>query len=375
MRRSLNLGKILGIPIKLHSSWFLVALLLTFSLGGSYFPQRYPAWSELAYWAVGAITAIFLFVSVLLHELGHSVLALRERVPVKSITLFFFGGVAQIEREPPTAGAEFRIAIAGPLTSLGLAGLFAVSGELLANYSTLAGPLAYLSRINLTLALFNMIPGVPLDGGRVLRAALWGLGGSMRSATRWAATLGRAVGYAFIAIGIAQFFLAGSPGGLWLVFIGWFLNNAARANYQQVALRASLSGIKARSVMAQQCALVPDDLRLTNLIEDYVLAGGYNCFFVTDHGNVKGVITLDNIRAASRGSRQALTAQQVMTPIDTPLRADPDEDMADLLQRMNDDNVSQVPIVENGSLLGVVTRQGLLEYLQLRNDLGTAAAR
>jgi Zn-dependent protease len=372
--KSLNLGKILGIPIKLHASWFLVALLLTISLGGSYFPQRYPQWADAAYWSIGALTAIFLFVSVLLHELGHSVLALREKVPVRSITLFFFGGVAQIEREPPSAGAEFRIAIAGPLTSVGLAGFFAVLGNLFADYSTLAAPLAYLSRINLTLALFNMIPGFPLDGGRVLRATLWGLGGSLRSATRWAARLGRAIGYIFIALGIGQFFLMASPGGLWLVFIGWFLNNAARANYQQVALRDTLSGVKARNVMSRQCVPVPDDLQVRNLVQDYVLTAGHDCFYVVDNGRVKGVITLDNIRAAARDIRQALTTRQVMTPIDTPVQAGPDEDMGELLLKMDAANVNQVPVIENGDLLGVVTRENLLQYLQMRRDLGTAVA-
>jgi Zn-dependent protease/predicted transcriptional regulator len=374
VRGSMSIGKILGIPIKLHLSWFLVALLLTFSLGGSYFPQRYPDWSTGLYWSIGAITAILLFVSVLLHELGHSVLALREKVPVKSITLFFFGGVAQIGGEPPSAGAEFRIAIAGPLTSLGLAGIFALSGNLLADYSTVAAPLAYLGRINVTLALFNMIPGFPLDGGRVLRAALWGLGGNMRSATRLASTLGRGIGYLFIAIGVGQFFFTASPSGLWFVFIGWFLNNAARANYEQVALRDKLSGVKARNVMAQQCVAVPGDLPMTNLVQDYVLGAGYNCFFVTENGRIKGVITLENIRRASRDIRGALTTREVMTPVDAPVQARPDEEMMDLLQRMDEENVNQLPVIEDGNLLGVITRDNLLEYLRFHKDLGTAAA-
>jgi Zn-dependent protease/predicted transcriptional regulator len=355
VRGSMSIGKILGIPIKLHLSWFLVALLLTFSLGGSYFPQRYPDWSTGLYWSIGAITAILLFVSVLLHELGHSVLALREKVPVKSITLFFFGGVAQIGGEPPSAGAEFRIAIAGPLTSLGLAGIFALSGNLLADYSTVAAPLAYLGRINVTLALFNMIPGFPLDGGRVLRAALWGLGGNMRSATRLASTLGRGIGYLFIAIGVGQFFFTASP-------------------YEQVALRDKLSGVKARNVMAQQCVAVPGDLPMTNLVQDYVLGAGYNCFFVTENGRIKGVITLENIRRASRDIRGALTTREVMTPVDAPVQARPDEEMMDLLQRMDEENVNQLPVIEDGNLLGVITRDNLLEYLRFHKDLGTAAA-
>ncbi len=373
MSGSISLGRILGIPIRLHSSWFLVALLITVSLGGSYFPQAFPGWSTAVYWAVGALTAIFLFVSVLLHELGHSVLALRERVPVKSITLFFFGGVAQIDREPPTAGAEFRIAIAGPLTSLGLAAALGLLGQVVANNSTLAAPLAYLGRINLTLALFNMIPGFPLDGGRVLRAILWGLGGSLRRATRWASNVGRAVALLFIAVGVAQFFLGANPGGLWLAFIGWFLNNAARASYQQADLRDALAGVKARNVVSQQCLTVPADLRVRNLVQDYVLAAGYDCFYVTEDDHLVGLITLDNIRAANRRGQPDLALRQVMTPLDNGFQADPEEDMLNLLQKMDEAAVNQVPVIEDGDLLGVITRENLLHYIRLRKDLGTAA--
>jgi Zn-dependent protease len=344
MRGTLTLGKILGIPIRLHSSWFLIAVLVTWSLAGSYFPQQYPGWAAATYWVVGAATAILFFGSVLLHELGHSVLALREKVPVRNITLFIFGGVAQISREPPTAGAEFRIAIAGPLTSLALAGLSSLLGSVAAGSAVLAAPLAYVGRINLMLALFNLIPGFPLDGGRVLRSILWGFGTNFRAATLWASRVGRGVAFLFILAGVGQMFLGGFLNGLWIAFIGWFINNAAESSYQQVVLRDTLAGVQVRNVMAQQCLTVPANLQLNRLVEDHVLGAGHRCFFVADEGELGGLITLHNIR--------------------------PDEDLLTLLQRMDEADVNQVPVMDNGHLLGVITREHLLRYMRLRSDLG-----
>jgi len=370
MQGSLTLGKILGIPIKLHSSWFLIAALITWSLAGGYFPQEYPGWATITYWIVGAVTAVLFFASVLLHELGHSVLALREKVPVRNITLFIFGGVAQIGREPPTAGAEFRIAVAGPLTSLLLAGVSGLLGRMLDGSAALAAPLAYVARINLMLALFNMIPGFPLDGGRVLRALLWGLGGSFRTATRWASWVGRGVAYLFILTGVGQIFLGSFLNGLWIAFIGWFLNNAAESSYQQVVLRDTLAGVTVRSVMTERCPIVSSDLRLDHLVNDLVLGQGQRCFFVADNENLQGLITLHNIRAVPSEQRETLTASQIMTPTESLFRAHPDDDVLALLQRMDEANVNQVPVMDNSHLLGVITREHLLHYIRLRSELG-----
>jgi Zn-dependent protease len=348
----------------------LIAVLVTWSLAGSYFPQQYPGWAAATYWVVGAATAILFFGSVLLHELGHSVLALREKVPVHNITLFIFGGVAQISREPPTAGAEFRIAIAGPLTSLALAGLSSLLGSVAAGSAVLSAPLAYVGRINLMLALFNLIPGFPLDGGRVLRSILWGFGTSFRAATRWASRVGRGVAFLFILAGVGQMFLGGFLNGLWIAFIGWFINNAAESSYQQVVLRDTLAGVQVRNVMAQQCLTVPADLQLNRLVEDHVLGAGHRCFFVADEGELGGLITLHNIRAVPRDQRDELVVSQIMTPADALFRARPDEDLLTLLQRMDEADVNQVPVMDNGHLLGVITREHLLRYMRLRSDLG-----
>jgi len=369
MKGSLSLGRILGIPVRLHASWFLIAALITWSLAAGYFPQTNPGWTSATYLIVGAATALIFFASVLLHELGHSVLALREGVPVKSITLFIFGGVARIGREPPTAGAEFRIAIAGPLTSLGLAAAFGGLSAILAEYAVVAAPLAYLGRINLLLAAFNMIPGFPLDGGRVLRAALWQFGGGYEKATRWAARTGQAVAYGFIGLGVVQFFLGGLTNGLWLAFIGWYLNSAARASYQQVALQNMLTGLKARNVMIEQCAPVSSDLRLDRLVEDHLLKGDQRCFFVSDSDDPQGVITLHDVKGVSPSQRERLTTGEVMTSARSGLAADAEDDAWGLLQKMNEDGVRTVPILENGRLLGVVTLEHLWNQIRLRSEL------
>ena len=370
MRGSFTLGKILGIPIRLHSSWFLVAALVAWSLASGYFPQEYPGWAAATYWIIGAVTAALFFASVLLHELGHSILALREKVPVRSITLFIFGGVAQIGREPPTAGAEFRIAVAGPLTSLLLAGIASFLGRILDSSAALAAPFAYVARINLMLALFNMIPGFPLDGGRVLRALLWGLGGNFRSATRWASWAGRAVAYLFILAGVWQMFLGSFLNGLWIAFIGWFLNNAAESSYQQVVLRDTLAGVPVRNVMAEQCFTVPGSVQVNRLVEDHVLGAGHRCFFVADDGALQGLITLHNLRAIPAGRRYDMTANQIMTPVNTVFRVRPDEDMLTVLKKMDEADVNQAPVMDNGHLLGVITREHLLHYIRLRSELG-----
>ena len=370
MSGALSLGKVLGIPIRLHTTWFLVAVLVTVSLAAGFFPQQYGGWSPATYWLVGGVTAVLFFGSVLLHELGHSVVALRERVPVKSITLFIFGGVAQIGAEPPTAGAEFRIAVAGPLVSFALAAIFTGLGAILSGTDFLFAPLAYLGRINLLLGAFNLIPGFPLDGGRVFRALLWKTGGNFRSATRWASRAGQLVALSFILYGIAQFFFGGGlVGSLWYIFIGWFLNNAAQSSYQQAVLRDTLSGVKARNVMTQQCQTVPAGVPLDRLVEDNILGQGQRCFFIADQADLKGLITLHNIRRVAAGHRGEVTTDQAMTPSDLVYQVHPEDDVMTVLQKMDESDVNQVPVVDGGRLIGLITRESLLHDIRLRAEL------
>jgi Zn-dependent protease len=248
-RNTLSIGKIFGIPLHLDLSWFLIFALVTWSLAVSYFPSEFKNWPTYEFWIVGAFTSIFFFASVLIHELGHSVVALRYNVSVKSITLFIFGGVAQIAAEPPSAVAEFFIAIAGPLTSFLLAGLFTLLETLFSGMTPLFAGFKYLAYINLVLAIFNLIPGFPLDGGRVFRAILWGSTHSLRKATRIAAMVGQVVAFGFILLGFWQILTGNLGNGIWIAFIGWFLQSAAVSELRSQQLHDLLSGHQVMQAM------------------------------------------------------------------------------------------------------------------------------
>ena len=281
-------------------SWFVIFALLTWMLAGSYYPEEFKHWSPLLYWLMGAVTAIMLFASVLLHELGHSVVALRYKIPVRSITLFLFGGIAQIGAEPPSAIAEFFIAIAGPLVSLALAVFFYAAQPLIAGMEPLLGLAKYLAYINMALVLFNLIPGYPLDGGRVLRAIVWAITGDMDRSTLIAADVGRFFAFLLIFAGVWQMFNGNFGGGLWVAFIGWFLDNAASVQIQQVMFRGLLTGHRVAQAMSTHCATVPEDMTLQQLVDEQILGGGQRSFLVNRGDQTVGLITLHRIKDVPR---------------------------------------------------------------------------
>src|SRR5579863_9758472 len=316
VRQNIPLGRILGIPIGLDYSWFLVFALLTWSLGGSYYPAEFKNWPPALYWITGAATAIMMFGSVLLHELGHSVVALRYKVPVRSITLFIFGGVAQIAGEPPSAAAEFLIAIAGPAVSLGLAAFFSVMKPSVGAIQPLWGLAKYLAYINLAVGLFNLIPGYPLDGGRVFRAIVWAITGNMRRATLLAANTGRIFGFLFIFVGFGQMLAGNFAGGLWIAFIGWFLESAAAGQVQQVIVQDVLAGHAVSEAMSKRYVTVPADLTLQKLVDDHILGTGCRCFVVSRGTETVGLMTVHQVKEVPRGEWVRTTVGEVMLPLD-----------------------------------------------------------
>jgi Zn-dependent protease len=370
MHASVKLGRIWGIPIGLHTSWFLIFGLVAWSLATGYFPDEFPDLSLPAYWVLGAVTSILLFGSVLVHELGHAYLARREGIPVNSITLFIFGGVAQISREPQSPGAEFRIAIAGPLTSLALAVGFGALWLVDQPVSMLAAPSLWLARINFALAAFNMIPGFPLDGGRVLRAIVWAVTGSYLRATRVASFTGQLAAFGFIGVGVFTIFGGNFFNGIWLAFIGWFLQNAAAASYAQANMQQSLSGVTALEAMTRDCVRVPSDLSLQELVERQILVGGQRCFFVADNGALEGMLTLTDVTQTPRSSWQTVTTGQTMRRREELVSVLPDTELLSALQAMDDANVNQVPVMDGEDLLGVLSREQVLRYVRLRAQLG-----
>jgi|WetSurMetagenome_2_1015567.scaffolds.fasta_scaffold93700_2 Zn-dependent protease/CBS domain-containing protein len=370
-RHNIPLGKIVGIPIGLDYSWFVVFALITWMLAGSYYPTEFKDWSVALYWFMGAVTAIMLFVSVLLHELGHSVIALRYKIPVRNITLFLFGGVAQIGAETPSAIAEFVIAIAGPFVSLFLATFFYLVQPFVVGMEPLLGLAKYLAYINLALVLFNLIPGYPLDGGRVFRAIVWSITGNMRRATIMAAKVGRFFAFLFIFAGVWQMLSGNFGGGLWIAFIGWFLDNAASTQLHQVMFQGLLSNHTVSQAMSTHCPSVPVDLTLQQLVDEHVLISGQRCYFVTRGGTTVGLMTLHRIKEVPRLEWATTSAAQVMLPLEQLKRIEPDTGLWDALQNMDRDGVNQMPVIRDRQVVGMLTREDVITYLRTLQELGT----
>ena len=369
MRGSMRLGKLFGIPIWLHYSWFLIFAFFTISLSLS-FRATYD-WSTTVIWVVGVTTSLLLFGSVLTHELAHSLVSRRNGVPVKSITLFIFGGVARISRESSLPSAEFRMAIVGPLCSLTLAGLFALVWWPTRHISEPVAALAgWLARINASLAVFNMVPGFPLDGGRVLRSILWATTRSYRRATRIATRIGQGVAYLMILGGVALVLFGDWYSGMWLAFIGWFLDNAASTSYRQVMLRESLQGFSARDVMSQECPLVSSDLSLRQLVQMHVLPTGRRYFFIAEDNRLGGIMTMNDIKAVPESKWDSVTVGQAMTPTHKLQTAQPDDSALSVLDRMDEAEVNQMPVLENGRIVGIIVQEELLRFIRIRAELG-----
>lgn len=369
-RHNIPLGRILGIPIGLDYSWFLVFALLTWMLGGSYYPAEFKDWPVALYWIMGAVTAIALFASVLLHELGHSVVAMRYKIPVRSITLFLFGGVAQIGAEPPSAKAEFLIAIAGPLVSLALGGIFLGVHALVGGIETLLGLAEYLTYINFALVAFNLIPGYPLDGGRVFRAIVWAITKNMRRATVIAGNVGRFFGFLFILVGVWQIFRGNFGGGLWIAFIGWFLDSAASAQVHQVMFQTLLAGHTVSQAMSRHCASVPAELTLQQLVDEHILTGGQRCFLVRHNGDTVGLMTLHRVREVPRPDWDKTTAAQVMLPLDQLKRITPTTGLWNALMLMDRDGVNQLPVMSDGQVVGMLSREDVISFMRTVQELG-----
>ncbi len=372
MPASIRLGRIFGIEIGLHYSWFIIAALIVLSLVGQ-FTITEPSWARSTIWIMASVTAILFFASIVVHELSHALVARAGDLPVSSITLFALGGVARIDRDAASAGAEFWMAIAGPIASAIIGGICVVSARALGwptpGASGLAGPvLGWLGYINLALAAFNMIPGYPLDGGRVLRALLWRASGSMERATRQAARVGQAVGLGMIFFGMLRAFSGAGFGGLWIAFIGWFLLQAAQTSYAHVVILDRLRGIHVSDVMIRQPAAVPTHTTLRTVAEDLRHTGARSAA-VTRDGEIVGIVTVRDVASVPQEEWNQRIVDEVMHPLEraqTVSSAAPASDAFELIAR---GNVAEVPVVDRDHLEGMVTRSHLLEVLRTRAEL------
>jgi Zn-dependent protease/CBS domain-containing protein len=371
-RGSLVLGTIRGIPIRIHFTWLIIFGLLSWSLASGYFPQHYPDLPITAYWIKGIIAALFLFGSVLVHELMHALMAQSLRVPIAGITLFALGGVSEMKQEPPSPSAEFKIAIVGPLASLVLAGLFWFLWRALEREGpdpSFAAIALYLMGLNTVVAVFNMLPAFPLDGGRVLRAIIWGITKNLKKATYLATRVGRIFAYILISLGAVSLFAGAGFQGIWMALIGFFLLQGAQASYTQVILKEALAGIAVRDIMVKDVVSVPPGLSVRTLIEGFFLTHGYGGFPVVDNGQVLGIVSLGDVKRIPPEEYDRVTVREVMIPLTERLTIAPEEDVSLALQHMAEDALGRLIVMERGRMLGLVTKTGLSRFLQMKLEL------
>ena len=374
-----EIGRALGIPIRVHASWFFVFIFVTWTLATGYLPEALPGLSGSRYWGMGTVAALLLFLSVLLHELGHSYVALRYRIPIGQITLFLFGGVAHMRKEPPSPMAEFLIAIAGPAVSFALGALCfgaAVAAEALPlpaggrGFVVLGGLLGF---NNVVLGLFNLIPGFPLDGGRALRAGLWAWSKNFNRATSQAAIIG--LGFGILIGGLGAVLVGGTISGVfdrstagnggWLIFIGAFLFGAAWSTKRQVALRTALASTSVRDVMIRAVVTVPPHLSVQAVVDDFFVAHGYGGFPVSEEGEIVGLIAVEDVQAIPQAVWPWRTVREVMRPAAPELFIPPDRSIMQAMERMVQEGWDRLVVVEEGQPIGLITRSAVAQFLEL----------
>jgi Zn-dependent protease/CBS domain-containing protein len=376
MKSQIKLGTVFGVELGLHYSWLVIALLITFSLVAQFHAVN-RNWSEALVWSTAILTGMLFFACLFAHELSHAVVAKARGIPVHKITLFLLGGVAQIEKEASDPKSEFWMAIVGPITS-GLLGVAMLALARLAGWQLWTSPttpgtalLVWLGYINLALGAFNMIPGFPLDGGRVLRAILWWTMGDMERSTRAAAFIGQVIAVLFIGFGILEFFFipGAGLGGLWIAFIGWFLLQAAGATFMQVRTGSLLRGLRVKDVMSTDSYAVDPEVSLQEFVHEHLLPTGRRFFLVIQDGRLLGVITPNEVRAVEPRAWPFTPVRNVMRSADKVHFVSPDMPAAEALETMGREDVNQLPVMSGGRVEGVVTRAHVLQVLRSRAEL------
>ncbi len=362
-KQSIYIGRIFGIPVRLDFSWFFVVFFFSYLLAVGYFPHQIKDASILQYWAAGLLTSLLLFGSVLLHELGHALVARIYSIPVRRIKLMVFGGVAQFEHEPESAASEFWTALGGPFVNI-LLGILLYFVQPLFQASQWSSVIVYyLMYINFILAVFNLIPGFPLDGGRVFRAIVWAITHNLRKATVIAAGTGRFIAFSFIFWGAVQILHGYFADGLWILFIGWFLDSAAAAQIQQSDIRALLEGHTVREAMSKHYGVIEPDISLQTLVDYHIIGEGRRSLIVQKDGKVLGMLTLHHLREIPADMRDKVTVQDVMMPLEEIKRIHPDTPLWQAFTEMQQDGVNQLPVLKGEKLIGLLTRENIFEFL------------
>jgi Zn-dependent protease/CBS domain-containing protein len=373
--KRIHLFTVYGFKIRLDASWFVLAVLVTWSLATSFFPVVMPNLTRLTYWLLGAGGALGLFASIVAHEVSHAIVARRNAIPMRGITLFIFGGVAEMDAEPPSAGAEFRMAAAGPLASFAIGGMLFLASFFLALPAPIAALFGYLATINVVLAVFNLVPAFPLDGGRILRAALWHRWQNLRRATRAAARIGGAFGILLIVGGLWLVIAEGEfIGGMWMALIGLFVRNAAAASYQQVLLRRALEGEPVRAFTRGDPVTVQSWLTVQSLVDDVIYRHHHKLYPVVDEGRLTGCVSVDDVKALPREDWRHRTVRDIARACSLENTVHPDADALDALHAMRRGNRSRMIVAENGDLVGILTMKDLLEFFALKAELEERAS-
>ncbi|MGE5249793.1 MAG: site-2 protease family protein [Bacteroidota bacterium] len=379
-----SLGKIFGIHIQIDWSWLLIFALVSWSLSTT-FAQLHPGWAASTQWMLALAGALLFFASVLAHELSHSLMARARGVPVRNITLFLFGGVSNIQKEPASPASELLVAIVGPLTSFVLGVLFLILGVGKVALSDITHPAAMLSQlaplntlflwlgsVNIILAVFNMLPGFPLDGGRVLRSVLWAATDNLPTATRWASWVGQGLAWGLILAGVAMLFGVRVPflgsglfNGIWIIFIGWFLRSAAAQTYRKVAIQDMLEDVPVKNLMYSEVPSAPAGITVESLVDDYAMHTDNRAFMVFDAGRMIGMVTLDDVEKIPPEKRAATLVRDIMTPSRELIVVAPEEKASDALNRLENQDLRQLPVVTGDRIVGMLRQKDILRWLEL----------
>ena len=373
MRQTFKFITLFNIPIEINYSWFIILALVIFTLARGYFPATNPELLPFAHWLMAFIAAVLLFASLLAHELSHSVVAIRNDLPIHGITLFIFGGIAHLEEEPSSPMVELKMAAAGPAMSFFLALVFFSLTQALYSLRIPEYVLSisnYLFIINLAVGIFNLVPGFPLDGGRILRALVWKATRDLRRATAIASAFGKGFALFLIAVGFLYFFTGVFVSGIWLIFIGLFLLEAAETSYRQVVMKKILAGVRVENLMTKNVITVPSGLTVDKLLDDYFFRFRFAAFPVVEDDNLIGLVTFHSVKEIEREKWPQLTVRELMIPISKRMVIDRYSEVTEALTRMARSGTGRLLIIENGKLIGLLSQRDIMRLIEFKNEIG-----
>ncbi|RPJ64560.1 MAG: CBS domain-containing protein [Alphaproteobacteria bacterium] len=368
---SFSIGKVFGIKIKIHFTWFLIFALIAWTLAVFYLPSQFPGLSVTIYWIIGTISALLLFVSVLVHELAHSYVAIKKGLPVSSITLYLFGGISEIETEPSDAKTEAIVSVVGPLTSFAIAGISAAAWFVVVAVglgTAFEAPLFYIAVINILLGAFNLLPAFPLDGGRLLRAAIWQWKKDLVPATKTATKISKIFAYSIIGFGFFSILFINFISGLWLVFIGWFLRNGADQSLKQTIIMQAISDLDVGQIMTKTVITVPPEKTISEAENEFFNIQKHGGFPVVKDNQIVGIITRDDLKSIQDYDKQKRRVEDIMTPRSKLIFLRPNESVADAFMKFSKNNIGRMPVLEEETVVGIVTRSDVIRAVQVKTQ-------